>query len=72
VTLSGQAASLEAVAAFMTRLGLLPQLTNVNLSDSQEVAAISGQPAYVTYTITASLRPFLTPPPTTVIAGGGQ
>ena len=71
VTLSGEAASLESVAVFMTRLGLLPQLTNVNLSDSQEVST-AAEPPYVNYTITAKLRPFLTPPPTTSLAGGGQ
>ena len=71
VTLVGEAASHEAVAAFMTRLGLLPQLTNVNLSDSQEVATTAEAP-YVNYTITANLRPFLTPPPVTSIAGGSQ
>jgi Tfp pilus assembly protein PilN len=71
VTLSGQAQSHVSVAVFMTRLGLLPQLTNVNLSDSQEVRP-TNEPPYVNYTITASLRTFLTPPPVIALAGAGQ
>ena len=69
VTLSGQARSQQSVATFMTRLGLLPQLTHVYLSDSQEVKS-TDEPPYVNYTITASLRRFLTPPPTITLAVG--
>jgi Tfp pilus assembly protein PilN len=70
LTFSGVAASQQSVATFMTRLGLLPQLMNINLSSSSQTAAsTSGQASYATFTITASLRPFLTPPPTTTLAG---
>lgn len=72
ITLAGLAPTHDAVAEFMTRLGLLPQLANINLTDSQETAATPDQPAYVTYTITASLRPYVTPPPATTVSGGGK
>jgi Tfp pilus assembly protein PilN len=73
VTLTGVAPTHDSVAEFMTRLGLLPQLANINLTDSQEVAPTEGSTAaaYVTYTITASLRPYLTPPPATNVSSGG-
>jgi Tfp pilus assembly protein PilN len=72
VTLNGVAPTHDAVAEFMTRLGLLPQLANVTLTDSQETPAATDVSAYVTYTITASLRPYLTAPPTTTVSGGAK
>lgn len=74
ITIVGVAPTHDSVAEFMTRLGLLPQLRNINLTDSQETAAAdgSGGVAYVTYTITAGLRPFLTPPPATTVSGGAK
>ena len=61
------------------RLGLIPQLSNVQLASSTGAAATdttgatgtTGTPT-VTFTVTASLRPYLTPPPATVIQGAAQ
>lgn len=69
VSIVGCAPTHDDVAAFMTRLGLVPQITNVNLVDSEQVKPPSA-PTYVQFTMTASLRPFLTPPPKTTVAGG--
>jgi Tfp pilus assembly protein PilN len=71
VTMVGCAPTHEDVATFMTRLGLIPQITNVNLVDSEQVKPSQGA-VYVQYTMTASLRPFLTPPPKTTVAGGAK
>jgi len=63
-------------AEFMTRLGLIPQLTNVLLASATGAAATDATGATgtstVTFTVTATLRPYLTPPPATVIQGAGQ
>jgi Tfp pilus assembly protein PilN len=72
ITLSGRADSHVGVASFMTRLGLMPQLTNVRLVSSTENE--SGN--YVEYQITANLRPFAQQPPvaqpaTTMTSAGG-
>jgi len=73
VTLTGIAVAQRDVAEFMTRLGLMPQLTNIQLVNSQAGAATDTGETSVTYTITASLRPFQTAPPLAVpAAGGGQ
>jgi Tfp pilus assembly protein PilN len=72
LTLTGCAPTHEDVAAFMTRLGLVPQIMNVSLVDSEQVKTTTGSP-YVQYTITSNLRPFLTvPPKTTTVAGGAK
>jgi Tfp pilus assembly protein PilN len=69
----------EDVAEFMTRLGLIPQLSNVQLASSTGAAATGATDTTatavtptVTFTVTASLRPYLTPPPATVIQGAAQ
>ena len=65
VTFTGQAASHKDVADFMTRLGLMPQLMNIQLVSSAEAAASSGgtgssttSAPLVAFQITAQLRPF--------------
>jgi len=80
LTFTGMSYTHKDVAEFMTRLGLIPQLSNVQLASSTGAAATStttgttattGTPT-VTFTVTASLRPYLTPPPATVIQGAAQ
>ncbi len=74
VTLAGRADSHVSVASFMTRLGLMPQLTNVKLVSS--TASDAGD--YVEFEITADLRgfaqqpPSAQPPSTMTSAGGAQ
>ena len=72
------------VASFMTRLGLIPQLTNIQLVSSAElflrvgrvdgVRAPAASPAATTvtwqFTVTAQLRAYLTAPPTTTLSQG--
>ena len=72
LTLSGKADTHVSVASFMTRLGLLPQLTDVQLVSSTE----SSNGNYVEFQITAHLRPFTQQPPvaqpaTTMTSAGG-
>ena len=80
LTFTGTSYTHKDVAEFMTRLGLIPQLSNVQLASSTGAAATStttgttgasGTPT-VTFTVTASLRPYLTAPPATVIQGAAQ
>ena len=80
LTFTGTSYTHKDVAEFMTRLGLIPQLSNVQLASSTGAAATStttgttattGTPT-VTFTVTASLRPYLTSPPATVIQGAAQ
>jgi Tfp pilus assembly protein PilN len=83
VTFSGQAASHKDVADFMTRLGLMPQLMNVQLVSAAKAAASSGTGSAATtvslvgFQITAQLRPFETAPtaaaaPGTTTPASGQ
>ena len=65
VTFSGMTYTHKDVAEFMTRLGLIPQLTNVQLSSSAGSATAGTTQSTVTFTVTASLRPYLTAPPAT-------
>jgi Tfp pilus assembly protein PilN len=65
VTFSGTTYTHKDVAEFMTRLGLIPQLTNVQLSTSSGAAGTTTTQSTVAFTVTASLRPFLTAPPAT-------
>jgi Tfp pilus assembly protein PilN len=65
----------EDVAEFMTRLGLIPQLMNIQLGSSTGTApattGTSGSTqSTVSFTVTAQLRPFTTPPPTTALQAG--
>ncbi len=74
ITFTGQTYDHKDVAEFMTRLGLLPQLTNVQLASSTKAAASTTTtgttgPELTTFTVTASLRRYLTPPPTTTAGG---
>jgi Tfp pilus assembly protein PilN len=76
VTFTGQTEKHRDVAEFMTRLGLIPQLTGITLASSTKAsAAASGSTAssaptvtYDQFTVTAQLRPYTTAPPTTQTA----
>jgi Tfp pilus assembly protein PilN len=76
VTFTGTTYTHRDVAEFMTRLGLIPQLSNIQLVSSTVTPAVAaaegtaGTPATVNFTMTASLRPYLTAPPTTVQGAG--
>jgi len=77
VTFTGTTDTHQDVAEFMTRLGLIPQLMNIQLGSSTGTAATTSTSgstsATVSFTVTASLRPYQTPPPTTALqAGAGQ
>jgi Tfp pilus assembly protein PilN len=71
MTFAGTALSHKDVADFMTRLGLMPQLMNIQLVSAQKGAASSTSAGgaspttqtVVTFQITAQLRPFETAPP---------
>lgn len=73
ITFTGQTYEHRDVAEFMTRLGLLPQLTNIQLSSSTKAAATGTTgttgPSLTTFTVTASLRRYLMEPPTTTVEG---
>ena len=77
VTFTGTTYTHRDVAEFMTRLGLIPQLSNIQLGSSTGTAAVAatadaaGTPSTVTFTVTAALRPYLTVPPTTVLQAAG-
>ncbi|MFA4964190.1 MAG: PilN domain-containing protein [Thermoleophilia bacterium] len=74
VTFAGTTYSHKDVAEFMTRLGLIPQLTNIQLATSSGSAGsgtTATAPATVAFTVTASLRPYLSAPPPTVLQAGG-
>jgi Tfp pilus assembly protein PilN len=74
ITFTGQAWSHDDVAEFMTRLGLIPQIQNILLTTSTGSVTQAAETATTktpgTFTVTAQLRPFLTPPPTTVLQEG--
>jgi Tfp pilus assembly protein PilN len=78
VTFTGQTENHRDVAEFMTRLGLIPQLEDITLSNSTGTAATSstttaGSASTVTYTsftVTAALRRYATQPPTTTLQTG--
>ena len=86
VTFTGLTYTPEDVATFMTRLGLIPQLSNVTLTTSSRTAATTSSstsgstatptPAATTYrwsfTVTATLRPYVTAPPTTTLTEVAQ
>lgn len=79
LTFTGTTYAHKDVAEFMTRLGLIPQLSNIQLASSTGAAATGATDPTatavtptVTFTVTASLRPYLTPPPATVIQGAAQ
>lgn len=73
ITFTGQTYTHEDVAEFMTRLGLLPHLTDIQLSSSTQAASTeASSQVLTTFTVTAALRPYLAPPPTTTATGGAQ
>jgi Tfp pilus assembly protein PilN len=73
VTFQGETYEHTDVAEFMTRLGLIPQLMNITLGSSTTATATEGAASYKTFQVTASLRPYLTAPPTTTLSQeGGQ
>jgi Tfp pilus assembly protein PilN len=68
VTFSGQTEKHRDVAEFMTRLGLLPQLTGITLTNSTDTSAGASTTStlnYKQFTVTAGLRPYTTAPPAT-------
>jgi Tfp pilus assembly protein PilN len=75
VTFTGQTEDHRDVAEFMTRLGLIPQLMGITLTSSTEAtsttstttASSAPAPTYTTFTVTAQLRPYTQPPPTTTL-----
>ena len=75
VTFMGTSYTHKDVAEFMTRLGLIPQLSNIQLTDSTVVPGVAGTadtaatPATVMFTVTAALRPYQTAPPATTLQG---
>jgi len=77
VTFTGTTYTHKDVAEFMTRLGLIPQLSNIQLGSSTETPAVAATAdtaavaATVNFTVTATLRPYLTAPPTTTPTGAG-
>jgi Tfp pilus assembly protein PilN len=72
ITFTGQTYEHKDVAEFMTRLGLLPHLTNIQLSSSTKAAASDTTESLTTFTVTASLRRYMLAPPTTTASGGAQ
>lgn len=73
ITFTGQTYEHKDVAEFMTRLGLLPQLTNIQLASSTTSASTdtsgTATQELTTFTVTASLRRYVTAPPTTTAGG---
>ena len=72
ITFTGQTEEHRDVAEFMTRLGLIPQLMDIILTNSTDLTsgaatAEGTAPAatYVQFTVTSRLRPYTTQPPTT-------
>jgi Tfp pilus assembly protein PilN len=77
ITFTGQTYEHKDVAEFMTRLGLLPQLTNIQLSSSTTAAATTtttgtATQELTTFTVTASLRRYAVAPPSSTATGGAQ
>lgn len=73
VTFQGETWEHTDVAEFMTRLGLIPQLMNITLGSSTTSGGTEGAASTKTFQVTASLRPYLTAPPTTALSEeGGQ
>ena len=85
VTFTGNTYTSDDIASFMTRLGLIPQLTNIQLvnstmssssqsSTTESLSTASPAPASTTvtwqFTVTAQLRSYLTAPPTTTLSQG--
>lgn len=73
ITFTGQTFEHKDVAEFMTRLGLIPQLTNIQLASSTTAASTgttgTTTQTLTTFTVTASLRRYVSAPPTTTAGG---
>jgi Tfp pilus assembly protein PilN len=75
ITFTGQTEAHRDVAEFMTRLGLIPQLTGITLTTSTDASTTTGTTAaspaptvtFKQFTVTAQLRPYTTQPPTTTL-----
>jgi Tfp pilus assembly protein PilN len=71
ITFAGQTEEHRDVAEFMTRLGLIPQLMDIVLTNSTDqttgVTTDGTAPtaSYVQFTVTSRLRPYTAQPPTT-------
>lgn len=71
VTFTGQTEEHRDVAEFMTRLGLIPQLTDIVLTNSTDQSGgttaegATAAATYVQFTLTTRLRPYTTQPPAT-------
>jgi Tfp pilus assembly protein PilN len=68
VVFAGQTEKHRDVAEFLTRLGLIPQLKSITLTNSTDTAstAASGTTtSLTTFSVTAALRPYTTQPPAT-------
>jgi Tfp pilus assembly protein PilN len=61
ITFTGYAMTHNDVAEFMTRLGLLPQIENIKLTNSA-LTPVNGT-IMASYQVTVQLRPFLVAPP---------
>ncbi len=71
MTLSGEALTHRDVAEFMTRLGLMPQLTDIQLVSATKAESESGADV-VTFQITARLRAFQSQPPLAAAGAASQ
>lgn len=73
VTFTGETEKHRDVAEFMTRLGLIPQLQGITLTNSTDVSSTGTEGTATTtvtqYTVTAQLRPYTTAPPATQLQG---
>jgi Tfp pilus assembly protein PilN len=67
VTFTGQTENHRDVAEFLTRLGLIPQLMNITLTQSTDssTGTETATTTFKQFTITAQLRPYTTQPPAT-------
>jgi Tfp pilus assembly protein PilN len=72
VTFTGQTEKHRDVAEFMTRLGLIPQLMDIILTQSTDVntGTATTTTSFKQFTVTARLRPYTTAPPATQLTPG--
>jgi Tfp pilus assembly protein PilN len=73
VTFTGQTEKHRDVAEFMTRLGLIPQLMDIVLTQSTDTntgTSATTTTSFKQFTVTARLRPYTTAPPATQLTPG--